>query len=317
MPKFQIDSVPVYGDLVLAPMVGVSDFPYRMLTRELGSAMSYTEFVNAIDVINGHPYLVKERLTFSGLERPVIFQIFDDQPDRLMAAASEIVKLKPDILDINMGCSVRTVTNRGAGAGLLKSPQIIAQIFGNLTRSLSIPITGKIRLGWDEDNRNFLDIAKTIEDHGGSMIAVHARTKKQGFQGMADWDAIALVKHTVRIPVIGNGDVRTITDIERLISHTRCDAVMIGRAAIGNPWIFRRIDRSTLLPGEIIRVILQHLGKMIEFYGFAKGPLLFRRHLAGYLKPYPINKHEKTIIFNISNPLTLSQVIGEIISRYQ
>jgi tRNA-dihydrouridine synthase B len=200
---------------------------------------------------------------------------------------------------------------------LLKSPEIIAQIFDNLTHSLPLPITGKIRLGWDDEDRNFLDIAKTIEDHGGSMIAVHARTKSQGFQGMADWDAIALIKQSVKIPIIGNGDVKTINDIERLFSHTRCDAVMIGRAAIGNPWIFRKVDRAVLSPGEIIQVMLKHLERMIEFYGLARGPLLFRRHLAGYLKPYPLNRHERSIVFNITNPPQLSQVISETVSRYQ
>src|SRR3972149_7145370 len=158
-PNFHVSSIPIYGRTILSPMDGFSDLPFRSLARRLGSAMSYTEFVNATDVIDNLPKL-EERLNFTEEERPITFQIFDDEPERLLSAALILRERNPDIIDINMGCSAKTVAGRGAGAGLLREPQRIAEIFRMLTRELDIPITGKIRIGWDEENLNYLEVAK-------------------------------------------------------------------------------------------------------------------------------------------------------------
>lgn len=294
---FNIGPVQVYGDLVLSPMDGFSDLPFRSMARRLGSAMSYTEFINAIDVVNGSSY-TEPRLRFVEWERPVVFQVFDDDPERLLRAALILRKHNPDILDINMGCSSRCVANRGAGAGLLRSPEKIAGIFRSLTRELDIPITGKIRLGWDQDNLSYLEVAKAIEENGGSLIAVHGRTKAQGYGGEADWEPIAEVKAAVKIPVLGNGDVRTPADIERMKRQTGVDGVMIGRAAIANPWIFSRMERSEVPPEAVQELIRLHLQAMLAFYGEERGLILFRKYASRYISMYPLERSDRIRLFN-------------------
>ncbi len=285
-PSFVVGGIPVYGDLILAPMDGVSDLPYRVLARRLGSAMSYTEFVNAIDVLQAHP-TVERRLAYQEMERPVVFQIFDDDPDRIVEASLKLQKYRPDILDINMGCPSREVAGRGAGAGLLKQPAKIAEIFRKLTKVLHIPVTGKIRLGWDEASKNYLEVVRSIEDNGGSLVAVHARTKSQGYTGRAEWEAIAEIKQAVKIPVVGNGDVCSVADYRRLKELSGCDGVMIGRSALENPWLFSRLERGEVPPEDVRTVMLSHLNDMLEFYG-ERGLLLFRKFVKGYLRPYSL-----------------------------
>lgn len=300
-PSFTVDGLPVYGDLILSPMDGVSDLPFRSLCRELGSAMSYTEFINAIDVLQGNPS-VRRKVTFLPEERPVVFQIFDDQPQRLLEAALRLQELAPDIIDINMGCSAKTVSGRGAGAGLLRTPHKIARIFRTLSRALDVPITGKIRLGWDDASRNYSLVARIIEENGGKLLAVHARTKSQGYGGLADWDAIAEVKQLVSIPVIGNGDVHTLADIARMKAHTGVDGVMIARSAIGNPWIFGRMDRAEV-PLQMVReTMLRHLERMLTFYEGDYGLVLFRKHASRYLSPYPLTREQRQGLLQSEQP---------------
>ncbi len=191
-------------------------------------------------------------------------------------------EVHPDIIDINMGCPARTVANRGAGVGLMRTPLKVAHIFERLTKLLDVPVTGKIRLGWD-DNRTYKLIARIVEENGGALIAVHGRTQEQGYGGEANWDAIAEVKASVKIPVIGNGDVKRVADIGRMKAHTGCEAVMIGRAAIGNPWIFSRLDREQVTPEKIRQMVRQHLERNMQFYGEHKGLILFRKHAMRYL----------------------------------
>jgi tRNA-dihydrouridine synthase B len=286
-PNFYVRNIPVYGDLILAPMLGYSDSPDRIIARRFGSALSYSEFVNALDIL-GNFKMIEKRLTFQEIERPVVFQIFDNDPLRIIAAAKFIFQLHPDILDINLGCSAKKVTNRGAGAGLLKNPELIKTIFSKLVKISPIPVTAKIRLGWDDSSLNYLEIARLLEDNGASLIAVHGRTKKQAYSGMSDWQAIAEIKKIVHIPVIANGDVKSLDDIERIKSITGCDGVMIGRGSIGNPWIFSRIDHNLLSLEETKQVILDHLGLMTDFYGPDWGHVIFRKHLKAYLRPYSI-----------------------------
>ncbi len=301
LPSFHIGPLPVYGDLILAPMDGFSDLPYRSLCRELGSALSYTGFINALDVLHGHPHL-EEKYRFLPEERPVVFQVFDNDPDRLLQAAQTLQKYDPDAIDINMGCSVNCVSGRGAGAGLLRTPLKVARIFRKLTAALNIPVTAKIRLGWDDGTRNYSFIARIIEENGGALIAVHGRTRSQGLRGQADWDAIAQVKQTVSLPVIGNGDVRTVADIARLKAHTGCDGVMIGRAAIGNPWIFSRLDRQQISPEQVRSMMLRHLERSIAFYGEKHGLIFFRKHASRYLSPWTLSKEIRAHLLTAEQP---------------
>ncbi|MGD0877532.1 MAG: tRNA-dihydrouridine synthase family protein [Anaerolineales bacterium] len=282
LPIFRVGTVPVYGDAILAPMDGFSDWPFRSLCSALGSAMSYTEFVRAEFIVRAFDHMLT-RFTYEEPERPVVFQIYGDDPDEIVKAALRIQDLSPDIIDINMGCPSKTVANRGAGVGLMRTPLKVARIFRKLSASLDVPVTGKIRLGWDEQ-RNYRLIARIVEENGGAAIAVHGRTKEQGYRGQADWDAIAEVKAAVRIPVIGNGDVKSAADINRLKQYTGCEAVMIGRAAVGNPWIFSRLERAQVTPEMVHQMVCQHLERNVAFYGPHKGLILFRKHAMQYLK---------------------------------
>jgi tRNA-dihydrouridine synthase B len=287
-PDFWVGSVPVFGDLILAPMDGLSDLPFRQLAHFLGSSVSYTEFINAVDVIHGHPYL-EQRLAYSEDERPLVYQLLDDDPARLLHAALILRRRNPDMIDINMGCYARTVVSHGAGAALMRDPQKIGLIFKQLSQALDIPITGKIRLGWDDSSQNYLDVARAVEDNGGKLLAVHGRTRKQAYSGHANWDAIARIKEVLSIPVIGNGDVQTVADIEQIKAHTRCDAVMIGRAAVENPWIFGRKNRQDVTIDIVYQTMVQHLNRMMAFYGAERGLIQFRKFSKKYLAPYQVD----------------------------
>jgi tRNA-dihydrouridine synthase B len=181
-----------------------------------------------------------------------------------------------------MGCPAKSIADRGAGVGMMPIPLRIAETFKKLTSALKVPVTGKIRLGWDA-NKNYPLIARIVEENGGSLIAIHGRTKEQRYSGQANWDAIAEVKSLVKIPVIGSGDVRTVADIQRMKQHTNCDAVMIGRAAIANPWIFSGLDREQVSPEQVQNTLHQHLEKSVQFYGEEDGQRLFRKYAVQYL----------------------------------
>ena len=280
-PNFHIRDIPIYGDTLLAPMDGYSDWPFRSICRALGSAMSYTEFVKVEKILSRSKEPAK-RLYYEEAERPVTFQIYGDDPDLILKAALIVEKWKPDIIDINMGCPAKSIADRGAGVGMMPSPLRIARTFRMLVKSLKVPVTGKIRLGWDK-NKNYKLIARIVEEEGGSLIAVHGRTKEQRYAGNADWDAIAEVKAAVSIPVVGSGDVRAMADIQKMKQHTHCDAVMIGRGAIANPWIFMGLDREDV-PHQLLKETVQeHLQKSAQFYGEEDGQRLFRKYAVQYL----------------------------------
>ncbi|MGE5221925.1 MAG: tRNA dihydrouridine synthase DusB [Omnitrophica WOR_2 bacterium] len=310
-PCFYVGRVPVFGDLILSPMDGFSDLPFRSICRELGSALSYTEFINAIDVLQGDPRL-ERKLAFLQKERPVVYQLFDDQPERLLQAALIVIENRPDIIDINLGCPARTVSGRGAGSGLLREPEKIARIFQLLTHSINVPVTAKIRLGWDESTRNYALVARILEENGAALVAVHGRTRSQKLAGRADWDAIAEIRQAVRIPVIGNGDVVTVEDIDRMKSHTGMAGVMIGRAAVGNPWIFSRLDRGQVPLEQVQRMIVLHLEKMLSFYGEERGLVLFRKHCARYIQPYPPVGDWRTRLMAAGNKEQFLALVEEI-----
>ncbi len=292
-PQFLIGSIGIYGKAMLAPMDGYSDLPFRVLARELGSAMSYSEFISAKDVIYAKRPGYEKRLEFLEEERPVVYQIYDEDPARILKAALMLQERGADILDVNMGCPARSVSDRGAGSGLLRTPEKIAAIFKGLTSALSIPITGKIRLGWDEDSLNYLDIARIVEDNGGKMLAVHARTRKQGYRGEADWDAIAEIKQHVSIPVIGNGNVRLAGDVQKMMAYSGCDGVMIGRAARLNPWIFSGYERWEVPQELVYQSAKRHLDLCLSHYALDHGLILFRKFIKSYTSIYDIDKETR------------------------
>lgn len=283
-PVFKIGSIPIYGDLILAPMDGYTDHPFRLICRKWGAACIYSEFINGVDLEGKHPPHLAERMYFHESERPFAYQILDDSPDRILHTARYLRDRHPDFFDVNMGCCSRTVCSRGAGASLLQEPEKVSLIISRLVAEMDIPVTAKIRLGWDDKSRNYMEIARRIEDAGASALAVHGRTKIQMYKGTADWDAIAEVKQTVKIPVIGNGDVKTADQIDPFLRHTGCDAVMIGRGAVGNPWIFARKKRSECTRQEIFDTLRDHLTASMQYFGEHHGLIVFRKQAINYIQ---------------------------------
>jgi tRNA-dihydrouridine synthase B len=310
-PTFSVDNVPVFGKAVLSPMDGYSDWPFRSTCRQFGSAMSYTEFANVRDVLE-RPDYIAPKLYFTENERPVVIQIYGDDPDQMLAGALQVQELGPDIIDINMGCPSRSIANRGAGVGLMRTPLKIARIFRKLTAHLEVPVTGKIRLGWDEDCLTYPLVARIIEENGGQLLAVHGRTKVQGYGGTANWDAIAEVVDAVNIPVIGNGDINIVGDIQQMVTYTGCAGVMIGRAAIDNPWIFAGLDREGIPFQQVQETMLRHLERSLAFYGPERGLMLFRKYAARYLSPYRLSKEIRKKLLTQEQPEGFIALLEEI-----
>jgi len=310
--RLSVGNIQVEGDLILAPMDGYSSWPFRSLCRELGSAISYTEFVKSEDVLD-RPHYIKEKLYFEEKERPVFFQLYGHNPGRILEAALILQDREPDAIDINLGCPNRSITSRGAGVGLMRNPLKVARIFKNLTKSLEIPITAKIRLGW-RDCQNQILIARIIEEFGGSLVTVHARTKEQGHQGEVNIPAIKEIKQTLTIPVIGNGGIQDNKDIKVMHKSTDCDGVMIGRAAISNPWIFNRKDREQIPHDQVKEVVLDHLERSLSFYKNGDGLILFRKFAARYLSPYQLTAETRRALLTETDPKKFKKQLGDIFS---
>jgi tRNA-dihydrouridine synthase B len=310
-PAFWLRDIPIRGRTVLAPMDGYSDWPFRSLCRALGSAVSYTEFVSA-DRLLRRPAHMRTKLYFEPAERPLVFQIYGDDVDQVVRAALAVQELGPDAIDLNMGCPARSIAGRGGGVGLMRAPLKVARLVRRLTTALSVPLTVKMRLGW-ENAPNFRLISRIVEDNGAALIAIHARTKEQGYRGVADWDAIGEVKAAVRIPVIGNGDVKTVADVGRMRGHTGCDAVMIGRAAIANPWIFAGLDRHQVPDPQVREFLARHLERNIRFYGPEDGPRLFRKHAVQYLLLRRLSREDRKQILRPEPPLDFAQTLDRLL----
>ncbi len=307
---FQVGEIQVKGDLILAPMDGYSSWPFRSLCRELGSGISYTEFVKAEDVLD-RPYYIKKKLYFTGNERPVFFQLYGHDPDKLLTAALHLQEHEPDAIDINLGCPNRSIASRGAGAGLMRTPVKTARIFKKLSLALGVPITAKIRLGW-HDCQNQVLIARIIAEYGGSLLAVHARIKEQGHRGEPNLPGVAEIKGIVDIPVIGNGGVKQVSDIQIMKEITGCDGVMIGRAAIANPWIFSKLNREEIPVNQVQEVMLDHLERSLSFHGQENGLIRFRKFAASYLAPYSISSEQRKLLLTESDPGKFVQQLGKI-----
>ncbi|MEK6698220.1 MAG: tRNA dihydrouridine synthase DusB [Nitrospirota bacterium] len=277
--------------LVLAPMAGITDLPFRMICRELGAGLVFSEMMSVEALIRDH------KRTFSMLhtgpaERPVVFQIFGSKPKSLAEAARLVSEREVDFIDINMGCPAPKVLKSGAGSALLRDIGLAKEIMSAVVGASNVPVTVKIRLGWDAKNIVAVDLAQTAESTGIAAVTVHGRTKAQGFSGHADWGMIKVVKGSVGIPVIGNGDVRSALDAKRMMDETGCDGVMIGRSIQGNPWIFREakqyLETGVVPPHpsdeERKTMMLRHMNDVVKLLGEDIGVREMRKHLCWYTK---------------------------------
>jgi len=286
----KIGNVELRNNLVLAPMAGVTDMPFRRLAVEQGCGLVVSEMVSAKGLLIGGE---NTRFLLASIpeERPLSVQLFGDDPDTIGEAALIVEQCGAAMVDINMGCPVKKVVANGAGSALLKDLPKIGRIIDAAKRKISIPLTVKIRTGWDTSSIVAGEVLKVAEDNGADAIAVHGRTKSQGFGGRADWSVIAELKSRASIPIIGNGDICSAEDVLRMMGTTACDGVMIGRGAMGNPWIFAQAnglinEGGYELPGaeEKKVLVLKHFEMVIKLYGEYKGVRLFRKHLAWYAR---------------------------------
>jgi tRNA-dihydrouridine synthase B len=313
---FSIGAVPIGGELVLAPMSGYNDQPFRRLCRRFGAALVYTGLVSAKSIVYGPPPLgnprTAEMLHFHPDELPVVCQLFGDDASVIVEAARRIEPLGMVAIDVNLGCAKPKVAGSGAGASLLRDPVGVAQLFSALTQALSLPVSGKIRLGWDEESRNHLEVARALADHGAAVIAVHGRTAVQGYRGTADWEAIAEVKQAVTVPVLASGDVKQPEDVERILASTGCDGVMIGRGAIGHPWIFQGRHRDEIPWRERAALVREHLQMMVAFHGEVHGVHRFRKHLRGYLSNSGVPRQGRHRMMHCDDLRTLMALLDQI-----
>jgi tRNA-dihydrouridine synthase B len=280
-----IGDVKIEGNIALSPMAGISDSPYRQITRRYGSAFSYTEFVSTEQIVLGNQKSI-DMFRFKEMERPIFFQIFGSELNKVVEAAKRIEVLMPDIIDLNMGCSVAKVSHHGSGAGLLKNLSLAGKMIEGIKNAVNVPVTAKIRLGWDESSLNYRETIKILQDSGVSAISVHGRTKVMGYTGQANWDAIGEIKSFAKVPIFGNGDISSYEDAIQKIKKYNVDLVLIGRKAIGNPWIFSSMDKSQITFEEIRDVMKQHLLSMHQFYPSNDdyALILFRKHFVRYIE---------------------------------
>ena len=316
---------PVQSDspFLLAPLAGVSDSPFRRLAREQGASIVYTEMVSADGLVRGNQATL-DYCAFEPMERPIGIQLFGSNPDVMADAARRLCDLpdaqRPDLIDINMGCPVRKVVNRSAGAALLNNVPLLQEIVRKMSAASSVPVTAKVRLGWDGESLNVVEVSKALEAAGAAAVAIHARTRAEKFEGTPHWEMIGAAKEAVSIPVIGNGDVRTREDATRLLATTGCDAVMVGRAAFGDPWVFRRLRAfhergESLAPptaAERLEAGLRHLAMMVAEFGEAAASREMRKHVAWYIKGLPHSARVREQV----NHSPSSEALGALLHGY-
>lgn len=319
---FKIGNVEIKNRVVLAPMAGISNSAYRTIIKDMGAGLIVAEMVSDKAIMYNSKKTI-DMLYMTDYERPISQQIFGSDKESFIVAAKYIEKhMKPDIIDINMGCPVPKVAiGAQAGSALLKNPEKIKDIVEGVVNSVSVPVTVKIRSGWDSDSINAVEVAKIIESAGASAITVHPRTRKQGYSGKADWNIIKEVKKAVNIPVIGNGDINSCYDAKRMIDFTNCDAVMIGRGALGNPWLIKQCVEyldSGKLPSEVtliekIDMIKRHLELLLLTKPYKIAMLEIRSHAAWYLKGLPNAKELKESIFKTKTKEELNNLLDNYI----
>ena len=315
----QIGNVKLKNNVFLAPMAGVTDMAFRILCKRQGCGLTYTEMVSA----KGLHYKSDNTavlLEIAEEERPAAAQVFGSEPDIVAEAARRAEAGGAAIIDINMGCPTPKIVRNGDGSALMKSPVLVGEIVRSTVAAVKVPVTIKIRKGWDEKSVNAVEIASIAALEGAAAVTVHGRTREQFYSGTADWNIIKRVKDAVDIPVIGNGDVITPQDAGRMLEETGCDAVMIGRGAQGNPWIFKRtaeyLRTGELLPEpdfeQRVLAIMEHMDMVTELKGEGTGVKEMRKHTAWYLKGMPGSAKVKAEIFK----LTACSQVKDILSQY-
>lgn len=292
MDNLNIGGVPLKSHAVLAPMAGVSDRAYRELCVRFGAAYCVSEMVSS-KALSFNSKKSEELMEISDLERPCGIQIFGDDPKCMADAAKHALENKPDIIDINMGCPAPKISSNGSGSALMKNPRLCGEIVKAVTAVTDIPVTVKIRKGWDDDNVNAVEVAKICESAGAAAITVHGRTRQQYYKPPVDYDIIRAVRESVSVPVIANGDIDSAERAKGVMDITGCDLVMIGRATLGNPWIFSQINAYLENPNvkihtpdleERLGVMIEHIGKMVEYKGEHMAMLQARKLVVGYFK---------------------------------
>lgn len=292
MDNLNIGGVPLKSHAVLAPMAGVSDRAYRELCVRFGAAYCVSEMVSS-KALSFNSKKSEELMEISDLERPCGIQIFGDDPKCMADAAKHALENKPDIIDINMGCPAPKISSNGSGSALMKNPRLCGEIVKAVTAVTDIPVTVKIRKGWDDDSVNAVEVAKICESAGAAAITVHGRTRQQYYKPPVDYDIIRAVRESVSVPVIANGDIDSAERAKEVMDITGCDLVMIGRATLGNPWIFSQINTYLENPNvkihtpdleEWLGVMIEHIGKMVEYKGEHMAMLQARKLVVGYFK---------------------------------
>ena len=319
MSALRIGGVTLKNNVILAPMAGVSDLPFRLLCHELGAGLVCMEMVSAKAIFYGNKN-TERLLDIHPKERPVSLQLFGSDPVIVSEMAKKIEERPFSILDFNMGCPVPKVVNNGEGSALLKNPKLAAQILEGLVKAVQKPVTVKIRMGFDKEHINAVEMAKIAEACGVAAIAVHARTREQYYSGRAHWEIIRAVKEAVSIPVIGNGDVDSPAAAEQMLSETGCDGVMIGRGAQGNPWIFREVSQyleTGAIPprpdnAEKRELILRHARLQLECKGEYTGVREMRKHLSWYTAGMPHSARFRQMINTLESMDALIRGVEEI-----
>ena len=308
--KWKIGDVDIENQVVLAPMAGICNSAFRKIIKEFGCGLIYAEMVSDKAIAFQNKKTL-DMLYMEEEERPITQQIFGSDVDTFVEAAKYIEKtMKPDIIDINMGCPVPKVSIRAqAGAALMKAPEKVGEIVQAVVKAVSVPVTVKIRSGWDDNSINAVEVAKIIESSGASAICVHPRTRKQGYSGKADWNIIKQVKENVSIPVIGNGDIKTALDAKQMIDETNCDAIMIGRGILGNPWLIKEsvhyLEDQTILEkptlAEKVEICLKHIKNLENLKSEKQAALEIRNHIGWYFKGEKNAAKLKTTIYQTTN----------------
>lgn len=318
---WKIGNVEIKNRIVFAPMAGISNESYRAIIKEMGAGLIYTEMVSTMGIVYNSKNTM-DLLHINDKERPISIQIFGSDVDSFIKAAKFVENnYKPDIIDINMGCPVPKVAIKSqAGSGLLKNPDKIYEIVSAVVNNVSTPITVKIRAGWDNDNINCVEVAKLIEKAGASAIAIHPRTRIQGYSGKANWNLIKQVKEAINIPVIGNGDITTIYEAKQMLEETKCDAIMIGRATLGNPWFIKEcieyIENNNIIEAptyeERIDMLIKHYNLLKKSTNERKAILDIKTPALYYLKYIPKSKELKKEISMCKNEVEFLQCIDKI-----